>query len=368
MSTISTSPSQPLLTDVILYVRRILKQPNPQDISDATIGDYLNRFYVYDVPARIQTFELKTQYPLELTPNVDQYNAPITYLPGGAVIPTYNSYLTPAYIDGYPIVMQQSHDQWMKLFPNRFLNQYQQNGTGGAGPYSFSTASVPVVQGHRDQNIQPPGNTTNPGGLQEGLLTSSVYVTAIDVNGNLNVAQDDPYPGGVHTNTTGNLIQYDPLNPGNAPSIVGTVNYLTGAVSVTFLYNIPTTSQINYQCIPYSPGRPQAVLFYDNVFSFRPLPDKTYLFQIDAYYNPAAFLLTSNAVPYRWMAEYLARGTARKILQDYGDVEQLQLYEPMFREQEAFVLRKTYRQNSNTRVGTIYQGQTSFAPGAYNGI
>lgn len=360
---IPTNSSVPVLSDVIQYVRRILKQPNTQDISDATIGDYLNRFYVYDVPARIQTFEMKTQYSLELTPNVDQYNAPITYLPGGAVIPTYNSYLTPAYVDGYQIVMQQSHDQWMKLFPNRYLNQYQQNGTGITGPYIFTLSELPVVQGHRDLNIQPPGNSVNPGGLQEGLLTSSVYVTATDVNGHQNVAQDDPQSA-----TTGNLIQYDPLNPANPPSIVGSVNYITGAVSVTFLYQIPSTNAINYQVIPYSAGRPQAVFFMNNTFAFRPIPDKPYLFQIDAYYNPAAFLATTNAIPYRFMAEYLARGTARKILQDYGDVEQMALYEPYFREQENFVLRKTYRQNSNTRVATIFQGQTSFNPGSYNAI
>lgn len=352
-----------MVSEIFLYVRRILKQPNPQDITDSTIADYLNRFAVYDVPARIQPAEYKTTYTLELTPGVDQYNAPITYLPGGAVIPTYNSYLTPAYIDGYQIVMQQSHDQWMKLFPNRVFNQFQQNGTGSAGPYTIPLYEPPVIQGHRDQNILPAGNTINPGGAQEGLLTSSVYVTAIDVSGNLNVAQDDPTSA-----TTGNLIQYDPLNPTNPPSIVGTVNYLTGAITVTFLYVIPTTSAINTQSIPYSPGRPQAVLFYDNTFSFRPVPSQPFLFQIDAYYNPAAFLSTTNAIPYRWMTEYFARGTARKILQDYGDVEQMNLYEPFFREQENFVLRKTYRQTSNTRVATIYQGQTSFTPGAYNGI
>lgn len=323
---------------------------------------------------------MKTQFSLELTPNVDQYNAPITYLPGGAVVPTYNTYLTPAYIDGYQIVMQQSHDQWMKLFPNRVLNQFQQNGTGIAGPYNFGLFELPVVQGHRDFNLQPPGNTVNPvnpaipaaGGLQQGLLTSSVYVTAIDGNGNLNVAQDDPYtnpnsPMMVNA-TVGNLIQYNPTNPGANPSIVGTVNYITGAVNVTFLNTIPTTSAINTQTIPYSAGRPQALLFFDNTFSFRPIPDKPYLFQIDAYYNPAAFLTTSNALPYRYMTEYLARGTARKILQDYGDIEQMQLYEPFFREQENFVLRKTYRQNSNVRVATIYQGQTSYNPGSYNAI
>lgn len=363
MSSLLNSTSAPLLTDIINYVRRILKQPNAQDISDATIGDYLNRFYIYDMPARIQLFDLKTQFNLELTPNVDQYNAPVSYINGAAVVPTYQTYLTPAYIDGYQIVMQQSHDQWMKLFPNRVLNQFQQNGNGTAGVYSFTMTDVPVIQGHRDLNVSPPGNTTVPGGLQRGLLTSNVYVTAIDVNGNLNVAQDDPISA-----TTGNLIQFDPLNPGNPPSIIGTVNYITGAVSVTFLYAIPSTSAINFQCIPYSAGRPQAVLFFDNTFSFRPIPDKPYIFQIDAYYNPAAFLSTTNAVPYRFMTEYFARGTARKILQDYGDVEQLQLYEPFFREQEAFVLRKTYRQISNTRVATIFQGQTSYNPGSYNAL
>lgn len=373
MSTLTPQVTAPILSEIILYVRRILKQPNPEDISDTTIGDYLNRFYVYDVPARIQLFDMKTQFSLELSAFVDQYNAPVTTLPGGAVIPTYNTYLTPAYVDGYQIVMQQSHDQWMKLFPNRFLNQYQQNGTNISGPYSFTTTSVPIIRGNRDQNVQPNGNTNVPYGAPLGLLNSSVYVTAIDINGNQNTVQDDPSDYSAYTGITnpygvGNLIQFDPLNPNNAPQIVGTVNYVTGAIDVTFLYQIPDTSAINYQCIPYAPGRPQAVFFFDNTFSFRPIPDKPYLFQIDAYYNPAAFLSTENAVPYRFMTEYLARGTARKILQDYGDVEQLQLYEPMFREQETFVLRKTYRQISNTRVATIFQGQTSLNPGSYNSI
>jgi len=363
MSSLPAGSPSSLLSDVITYTRRIIKQPNPQDITDSTIGDYVNRFYVYDMPARVQLFDLKTTYTLELSPFVDQYNAPVTYLPTGPVVPTYQTYLTPAYVDGYQIVMQQSHDQWMKLFPNRVYNSYQTNGNGTTGPYTFSLYEPPVIQGHRDLNLQPPGNTVNPLGAQEGLLTSNVYVTAIDVLGNLNVAQDDPQSA-----TLGNLIQYDPLNPGNAPIVVGTVNYQTGAISLTFLYPIGTASAINTQSIPYTPGRPQAILFYDNTFSFRPIPDKPYVFTIDAYYNPAAFLNTSDALPYRYMTEYLARGAARKILQDYGDEDQIKFYEPFFREQENFVLRKTTRQNSNVRTATIYQGQTSFNPGSYNAI
>lgn len=424
MSTATT----PLLSDIITYVRRIIKQPNQEDVSDQTITDYVNRFYIYDMPARIQLFDLKTTYNKELFPNIDQYNAPVTYLPSGQVIPTFNSYLVPAYIDGYQIVMQQSRDQWMKLFPNRMENGQFGLGTGVNGPYALTLDNTPIIRGHKDQNIQPnalltatisnvtPGASTVitaintfsvgqfvnivgvtgiAGGINggpfviiaatpttftiplatagaytgggtatafvvgnEGLLTSGVFVTAQDASGNTLVAQDDG---------EGNLIgDVAPTVLPTPPS--NTVNYLTGQISVNFAQPIPAGTSINVQFIPYTPGRPQAVLFFDNTFSFRPVPEKPYLFQIDAYYNPAAFLNTADSVPYRWMAEYLARGTARKILTDYGDAEQLAFYEPYFREQENFVLRRTYRQTANTRAASIYQGQTSFSPGSYNAI
>lgn len=419
------SATTPLLSDIITYVRRIIKQPNTQDISDATIQDYVNRFYVYDMPARIQLFDLKTQYSLELQPNVDQYNAPITILPGGAVVPTYNVFETPAFIDGYKVVWQQDVESFDRLFPDLMQNNFQQNGTGISGPYTFSIANGPVVQGHIDQNIQPPftlsanitnvtqatqavvtavnsftvgqlvtfaavlgmtqlnGNTyqvvnanataftinvnstafgayTGAGTASitvtaQGLLTSKVYVTALDTNGTLNVAQDTPLSA-----TNGALIQYD---ANNIAQVVGSINYVTGLVSVTFLNAIPITSEINSQSIPYSAGRPQAVLFYDNTFKFRPIPSQPFLFQCNAYYTPAAFLATTNAVPYRWMTEYFARGAARKILSDYGDAEQIAFYEPFFREQENFVLRRTTRQNSVTRTSTIYTGQVGAGAG-----
>jgi hypothetical protein len=54
------------------------------------------------------------------------------------------------------------------------------------------------------------------------------------------------------------------------------------------------------------------------------------------------------------MAEYIARGAARKILTDTGDVEQFQFYEPLFREQELLVWKRSQRQWTNNRTYTIY--------------
>jgi len=50
--------------------------------------------------------------------------------------------------------------------------------------------------------------------------------------------------------------------------------------------------------------------------------------------SPAAFLSTNQAAPFGYMCEYIARGAARKILSDTGDVEQFNFYEPLFMEQE----------------------------------
>ena len=55
-------------------------------------------------------------------------------------------------------------------------------------------------------------------------------------------------------------------------------------------------------------------------------PDNQYLVELEAYLSPAAFMSTSSALPYAYMAEYIARGAARKILSDTGDVEQFQFY------------------------------------------
>lgn len=325
------APVPQYLSFIITYVRRICKTPNTADLTDDTIIDYFNRFYLFDVPERIQLFQLRTQYSFETIANVDRYLLPIN---------TYNMVSTPCFCDGYMMAWQQSNDQFSKLFPNRFLNQQWMQGSGAAGTtYTIQLGQLPVVRGFTDYN---------------NLLDSTVFVTATDTAGLQHVLQDDG---------AGNLLV------SGTSTVSGSVNYITGTISATFAaVTIPATQYINTQTIPYAAGRPQAVLFYDNIFTLRPIPDKAYKILMDAYYTPAAFAATTDDITYSWMAEYLARGTARKILNDYGDAEQQAYYEPFFREQEAMVLRRTGRQNSVTRTATIYMGQTSYNPGTYNQI
>ena len=84
------------------------------------------------------------------------------------------------------------------------------------------------------------------------------------------------------------------------------------------------------------------------------MPDSQYLVELDGFLTPAAFLNSADAVPFGYLSEYIARGAARKILTDTGDVEQFQFYEPMFREQELLVWKRSQRQWTATRTESIY--------------
>jgi hypothetical protein len=144
------------------------------------------------------------------------------------------------------------------------------------------------------------------------------------------------------------------LNTGGYSTTSNTINYLTGVATVTFNQSIPPGADINVQCFYFQGGLPRSILFYNNTLTLRSPPATQYLVELDAYLSPAAFLNTASAIPFGYMAEYIARGAARKILSDTGDIEQFSFYEPLFREQEILVWKRSQRQITNNRTETLY--------------
>lgn len=132
------------------------------------------------------------------------------------------------------------------------------------------------------------------------------------------------------------------------------VNYLSGEVEVTFPVSIPLGAQINGQAYFFQTGLPRSILYYNNTIILRNPPDQQYLVELEAYLTPAAFLNSPLAMPFAYMAEYIARGAARKILLDTGDVEQFQFYEPEFIRQQHLVWKRSQRQFTASRTPTIY--------------
>ena len=153
-----------------------------------------------------------------------------------------------------------------------------------------------------------------------------------------------------------------PLGGNTYSTTANTVNYETGQVNVTFPTAPPVGSPIQVQCYFYEQGIPRAALYSNNILKFRPPPSTQYYVEIDAYLTPAAFLTSASAYPFGYMSEYIARGAARKLLSDTGDTEQFMFYEPLFKEQETLVWKRSQRQWTATRTPTIFsesQGQTN---------
>lgn len=386
-----------LLQDIITYVRRIIKSPSDAVITDNLIIDYINRFWLMDVDARIQVFDLKSKYQFQTVPGVDQYNMPLYDVqvePGGqniAMFPVYQGFLPPAYINGVSVNWQTQKNTFFNYGSNILQNLTGSVvGDGTAGPYTINLPILPnnstplnppfsgILRGHVDitgiiatgVNVDPPLGATLNTAIPSTSIFPAVYFTSQDATGANVVVQDS----GQFLNTD---VNYGLLmSPGTAPfgysvlpggysTTSNTINYFTGVATVTFPVAIPAGVNINVQCSYFTAGLPRSILFYNNVLTLRCPPAMQYLVELDAYLSPVAFLSSASAIPFGYMAEYIARGAARKILSDTGDVEQFQFYEPLFREQEILVWKRSQRQWTSTRSETIYSnnGYGSFNNG-----
>lgn len=355
-----------------------------------------------DVDARIQLFDLKTKYQFQTAPGIDRYNMPLynVQTEGGqsvGIYPVYQGFLDPVFVNGIQVPFQVDKTTFFNIWPN-IVQQMFSIGVGDGvrtnftftfpvAPNNTVPPSTPLqyfLRGHVDiTGIIATGNPTDPifGTTLNPLIPSTsiypaVYITSIDANGNSLVVQDS----GQFLQTLGPLVNHADfgllMNPGIAPfgysvlaggysTILNTINYLTGQVNVTFQTPPAAGAAISAQAFLFQCGLPRGVLFNNNTLTFRSPPDQQYLVELDAYLSPAAFLAQPNAIPFGYMAEYIARGAARKILSDTGDIEQFAFYEPLFREQEMLVWKRSQRQFTAGRTQTIYsqginQGQSGF--------
>lgn len=391
-----------LLQDIITYIRRIIKSPSDSVITDNLIIDYINRFWLMDVDARVQLFDFKTKYQFQTVPGVDQYNMPLYDVqvePGGqniGMFPVYQGFLSPVYVNGIQVPLQTQKNQFLNIWPNIVQNVPAIVVANGGSTYTIqipfasnSNVGVNIVQsgilrGHVDMsgiiatgvNQDPPVGTAFNTSIPVTSAFSAIYFTTTDATGaNAVVADSGQF---LSTNLNYGLL----MRPGNAPlgniglnggysTALNTINYETGVATFTFTdsagtaLNIPAGQNINAQWYYFQPGLPRAALYYNNIITLRSPPDRQYLVELEAYLTPAAFLSTSKAIPFGYMAEYIARGAARKILSDTGDTEQFAFYEPLFLEQEMLVWKRSQRQWTASRTETIYsqginQGQSGF--------
>jgi len=316
-STLST------LTDIRTKIRRLTRSPSSSQLTDDQIDDYVNTFVLYDFPE----FTVDSKLVFFLVPNVDVYDTNTT----NEDDPLYNfknvylSVQNPVYVAGQEVELSQSRAQFFREF-----TQYEALETIGTGDnvtvaYSGSLSAFPV-------------------------LANTVTFSSVDSDGEGIILKDVPRLDGV----TGIQTQTGDLVTPNDTTSMGTINYLTGIYSFTFPTAPGTGEDVISQAYPYTSARPRAVMFEDHKFTFRPVPDKTYRVEVDAFKRPTELLNSTDLPDIAQWWQYIAYGAAKKVFEDRMDVESIQAIMPEFLRQRSLVLQKLVVQQSSERTATIY--------------
>lgn len=344
-------------------IRRLTRSLSVLQLSDIDIDQYINTFVVYDFPEHIRTFNTRTTYSFVTTPYQDEYPTDTVSFVGVTTNPLYdfqNKYLTihpPIYIAGYNSLFSQSREQFYGIYP--LINSIASIGVSGDGV----TTSFSGVINSQQSNIPPGLSQTTVGLLQGNVLFSS-----IDAIGTGLAMVDAPIKNSATGNNSifGNL--YEPGNIPATPPIIpdpnNFINYATGQFTVSFTINgnpaAPATGvAINSQTVPQNIALPQALLYYDNKFIVRPVPDQPYEINFECYKNPVSLLDSGQSPELNEWWQYIAYGAAKKIFEDRMDMESVAMIMPEFKKQENLCLRRTIVQLTNERTRTIYTDQAN---------
>lgn len=370
-------PPDSTLQAIQTKVRRLTRSPSTAQLSDNDLQNYINTFVVYDFPEHLRMFNLKTTFSFSCNPFQDVYHtdeASFGLATNASSNPLYNFqniYLSinpPFFIAGFPAAYMQDRESFYGIYPR--VSSIQSIGvTGDSVTTSFS--GVIVTEG-LVQSITL--------GVQQGscFVKGDVLFSSVDVNNNGLSLVDVPCLDGTTGNPTvwGNL--YVPGTEPSTPPLITNyttlpvptgvnqnnyINYVTGAYTITFPFAPLEGFAINSQTLLQVVSLPQSVLFYDNKFVLRPVPDQPYQINFEAYVRPTWLMETDQSPQLEEWWQYIAYGAAKKILEDRMDMDSVAMIMPEYKKQETLCLRRTIVQNTNQRAATIYTEQTGFSGG-----
>lgn len=310
-------------------VRRLTRSPSDALLTTAQINEYIDTFMLYDFPEHLRLFALRTTLTFFTEPFIDTYETN-NVDPTSPLFNFKNRYITthePLMIAGYQRQFSQSRAEFYNQYP--ILNTIASIGTAGDGITTNFTgvlANIPI--------------------LRNQVLFSSV------ASDNTGLALSDDGLG----NLTGN---------GS-----GTIDYITGAFVLNFIAAPGMGIPINSQTVPYVPSLPLVMLFFDEKFTLRPVPDQAYRVNMEVYIRPSQLTDINEAPQLEQWWQYIAYGAAKKVFEDRTDSDSVQQIMPEFNQQQRLVLRTTLVQNAKQRTPTIYTENVAgqYGPGwSYGG-
>lgn len=295
------------LYDIMQKVRATTGRPDESQLSNENLVDYINRYYQFVMPKELKTFFGYTYYTFFTQPGIPTYTVPTDN--SGSSLTDNSTFMTlnpQVYIGGFPVDWYIDPDLFFQDYPMQENTFPVATGDGANANFPFTVPNNPIL----------------PGSL---YVTDSGTPTA-------QVGQDDGVGGFILPFT-------------------GTVDYVSGAVSVSFPTAPAANTNITATCQQYISNRPQGILFFDNKFTLRSVPDQVYKVTLEGIRIPIALELDlidpadSTDLPYRTdMGPLIAFGASLEIFSDFNQMDQYQQYLVQYNRYKDISMQDTYEE------------------------
>jgi len=298
-------------------VRSQTGSPSQQALTDSELEQAINLFYSTSFPSAIKTDQLRDVYTIFTKPNVDLYPLDVN---------TYQSVRSQAYVEGRQAALYKDRGSFFRVYPREPQLQQPVEGDGTTTSFSFTLGVKPflptmVVMGSQDVNGNVVQIVDNGG---QGTTTGALLLLSSDNVGNFDPAipPTSPIPSTLPSNQ------------------VGTVNYVTGAVSLDLPIALASSEKLKVWTAPYQANFPSGILFWNNEFTVRPVPDKVYKIEVEVFKKPTQFLSDTSETDVQQWSQYIALGASLIILRNRQDMESVENLLPFFQEQEGYVMAR----------------------------
>lgn len=348
----SVTQASPTVAFIRSTVRELTASPGSNQLTTAYIDQTLNDIYNSDFPYAVKLDQLRSVYTFYTQPYIDKYPLDVNYNQGVRA---------PFYVDKIQGYFYKDREDFHRVWPD------------------FPTFFNNVIEG---DGVTATFNFTVPG----PFLRNSVVLGGTATGGNAILVADDGV-GNLQLQVPNSVVSVpvqttNPAKPGmynvntNSPGLInptniGTVNYVTGAFSVTFPAGyIPATPTQNYPAMnlwvsQYTTGRPFSLLFWNNTFTIRPVPKLVHRITVETYLTPVAFLNSTDSPILNQWCKYLAYLVAAEILRRRQDTAGLANIMEGLKRQEALVLERQATEEINQRNSNIFSSSTPSQEGNY---
>lgn len=289
------------LSQIRTKVRQVTGRFTSSEMTNEELDQRINQYYTFTFPSEVKLDAKQVYYQFTTVANQAYYDQPLT---------EYTNFETPATCNNLSMLWYQDASYFFEANPLQYTFLTQWTGDGSTTNFTTTVTGFPIF----------PGTTT---------VTDNVE-TFVDSNQNW-TTEDVTVTG----DKLGTLV----------------LNYDAGTVNVTF-NTAPTNGQniyLNY--VVFSPSRPENILMYNNQFQLWPVPDQAYIIKMSAWQIVTPLVNSTDTPDLEEWGPCIAYGTARDIHADYGELEQYAQVTQLYKEQVAYVLKRTNENMFNVRAG-----------------